>query len=81
MAGLSDAFKSGGGIAGIADGGVVESGFRPDVANDSGAGVDSDSDGYISFQELMRAVNEFFDGTNNLTLQDLYDLNEYFFAQ
>ena len=44
-------------------------------------GVDSDSDGYISFQELMRAVNEFFDGTNNLTLQDLYDLNEYFFAQ
>ena len=43
--------------------------------------VDSDADGYISFQELMRAVNEFFDGTNNLTLQDLYDLNEYFFAQ
>ena len=43
--------------------------------------VDTDADGYISFQELMRAVNEFFDGTNNLTLQDLYDLNEYFFAQ
>ena len=43
--------------------------------------VDTDSDGYISFQELMKAVNEFFDEKNNLTLQDLYDLNEYFFAQ
>ncbi|MDI3526594.1 MAG: hypothetical protein PWR03_777 [Tenuifilum sp.] len=43
--------------------------------------VDIDSDGYISFQELTNAINDFFDGKNNLTLNDLYDLNEYFFAQ
>jgi hypothetical protein len=43
--------------------------------------VDTDSDGYISFQELTNAINDFFDGKNNLTLNDLYDLNEYFFAQ
>lgn len=43
--------------------------------------VDTDGDGYVSYQELMRAINDFFDGTNNFTLQDIYDLNEYFFSQ
>ncbi len=55
--------------------------FTPGKLPDRFKNIDTDSDGYISFHELIRAINDYFDGTNNLTLQDLYDMNEFFFTQ
>ncbi len=43
--------------------------------------LDTDSDGYISYQELLDAINNFFDFESELTAQDIYELNEFFFAQ
>jgi len=43
--------------------------------------VDVNNDGYISYDELMRAINEFFDGNSTLTPSDLRELNEFFFEQ
>lgn len=43
--------------------------------------LDTDGDGYISFEELIRAINIFFDGEYGLTVQDIYELNDFFFSQ
>ena len=34
LAGLGESFESGGDVDGVADGGVIEAGFRSDVADD-----------------------------------------------
>ena len=44
-------------------------------------GVDADGDGYISFDEVIRAVDDYFTGNNSFTPEDIYELNAYFFAQ
>ncbi|MFC2129552.1 hypothetical protein ACFLQX_02095 [Bacteroidota bacterium] len=43
--------------------------------------LDSDEDGYISFDELLNVVDDFFDLKVNLSLGELRELNEYFFSQ
>jgi len=43
--------------------------------------LDRDGDGYISFGELMNTIDDFFDGSSPFTVQDIYDINEFFFKQ
>lgn len=43
--------------------------------------LDKDKDDYISFDEMLDAIDDFFDGKLNLTSNDLYELNDFFFAQ
>ena len=43
--------------------------------------VDSDGDGYISFDELLKSIDNFFDFSSDLTSKDLYDLQDFFFDQ
>jgi hypothetical protein len=43
--------------------------------------VDADKDGYISFDEIMDEIDGFFDFKSNLTSEDIYELNNFFFAQ
>jgi Ca2+-binding EF-hand superfamily protein len=43
--------------------------------------LDQDGDGYISFDELLDAINEFFDFDSEFNTEDIYDLNNFFFAQ
>jgi hypothetical protein len=43
--------------------------------------VDNDADGYISFDEMMKAVDTFFDFESELTTDDIYELNDFFFSQ
>lgn len=43
--------------------------------------IDADTDGYISFDEMMQAVDTFFDFESDLTTDDIYELNDFFFSQ
>ena len=43
--------------------------------------IDKDQDGYISFEELLEAIDQYFDRQLRLTVQDIYELNNYFFRQ
>ncbi|GAB4446067.1 MAG: hypothetical protein Fur0028_00220 [Bacteroidales bacterium] len=43
--------------------------------------VDLNSDGFISIQEINIAIDKFFDMQTNLTIDDIYELNDYFFDQ
>ncbi|NJK93990.1 MAG: outer membrane beta-barrel protein [Bacteroidales bacterium] len=44
--------------------------------------LDKDMDGYISFDELLDAIDGFFDDSPVLkSPQDIYELNDFFFAQ
>lgn len=43
--------------------------------------LDTDGDQYISFDELLDAINEFFDFDSEFSTEDIYDLNNFFFAQ
>ncbi len=43
--------------------------------------VDFDGDGYVSFFELLQAIDDFFDYNSPLSSVDLQDLNDFFFAQ
>ncbi len=43
--------------------------------------LDVDGDGFISFEELIRAIDLFFDGKLDLTAEDIYELNDFFFSQ
>ncbi|MFC2152893.1 hypothetical protein ACFLSE_10245 [Bacteroidota bacterium] len=43
--------------------------------------LDRDSDDYISFDELLDAINGFFDFDSEFKTEDIYDLNNFFFAQ
>lgn len=43
--------------------------------------VDADQDGYLSFEEVIAAIDAYFDYKNNLTLPDLYELQDFFFSQ
>ena len=43
--------------------------------------VDADGDGYISFDEVIRTVDDYFTGNNNFSPDDIYELNAFFFAQ
>jgi opacity protein-like surface antigen len=44
--------------------------------------LDKNKDDYISFDELLDAIDEFFDDSPDLkTTKDIYELNDFFFAQ
>lgn len=43
--------------------------------------LDTDKDNYISFDELLKAINKFFDMESDLKTDDIYELNNFFFAQ
>ena len=43
--------------------------------------VDADADGYISFDELVKTINDFFDSSTSFTTKDIYELQDFFFEQ
>jgi hypothetical protein len=43
--------------------------------------LDSDGDGYISFDELLKVIDSYFDFKINLSLDELRQVNEFFFSQ
>lgn len=44
-------------------------------------GIDSDEDGTISFDELLKVIDDYFDFSVDLTLEELREVNEFFFSQ
>jgi hypothetical protein len=43
--------------------------------------VDTDNDQYISFDEMLKEIDRFFDYESKLTAGDIYELNSFFFSQ
>ncbi len=43
--------------------------------------LDSDEDGYISFEELLKTIDQYFDFQLELNLDELREVNEFFFSQ
>lgn len=43
--------------------------------------LDTDKDGYISFDELLKAIDEYFDFEVDLSIEELRQVNEFFFSQ
>jgi hypothetical protein len=43
--------------------------------------LDTDQDGYLSYEELLKSIDQYFDYQLDLNLEELRDLNEFFFSQ
>jgi len=43
--------------------------------------VDADGDGYISFDELLKSIDNFFDFSSDFSSKDIYELQDFFFEQ
>ena len=43
--------------------------------------LDADGDNYISLDEVSKAIDELFSMTSNLTVDEVYELTEFFFSQ
>ena len=43
--------------------------------------IDTDGDGYISFEELLKAIDNFFDFSSTLSSKDIFELQDFFFEQ
>ncbi len=43
--------------------------------------IDDDGDGEISYDELLNAIDRFFNGESDFNANDIYQLNDFFFAQ
>jgi len=43
--------------------------------------IDTDQDGYISFEEMLKEIDKFFDFQSTLKAEDIYELNSFFFSQ
>jgi hypothetical protein len=43
--------------------------------------IDTDKDAYISFDEMLREIDRYFDFQSKLSAPDIYELNNFFFAQ
>jgi hypothetical protein len=43
--------------------------------------VDKDNDGEISYSELLDAIDAYFNNESDFTANDIYELNDFFFAQ
>jgi hypothetical protein len=63
---------------------------KPDAYNRRGTGapipekfkpVDADKDNYISFDEMLKEIDRYFDFESELSAPDIYELNNFFFAQ
>ena len=55
--------------------------FEPGIIPEKFKGIDADNDGYISYGEMLREINKYFDGESKLQTADIYELNEFFFEQ
>jgi Ca2+-binding EF-hand superfamily protein len=55
--------------------------FTPGIIPDKFRKVDSDADGYISFQELLKTIDDYFDEKSTFKPEEIYELNDYFFTQ
>ena len=55
--------------------------YASGVIPDKFKSVDTDGDGYISFQELLKTIDDYFDEKTNLKPEDVYELNDFFFSQ
>ncbi len=43
--------------------------------------LDANEDGYISFEELLKTIDQYFDFQLDLSLDELREVNEFFFSQ
>jgi hypothetical protein len=43
--------------------------------------IDTDKDNYISFDEMLKEIDRYFDFESQLTAGDIYELNNFFFDQ
>ena len=43
--------------------------------------IDTDGDGYISFDEILNEIDNYFDFSSGLNSEDIYELNNFFFSQ
>jgi Ca2+-binding EF-hand superfamily protein len=43
--------------------------------------LDSNKDGYIAFEELLQAIDYYFDFKLDFKVEDIYELNNFFFEQ
>lgn len=43
--------------------------------------IDTDGDSYISFDEMMDEIDKFFDFESDLSSDEIYNLNDFFFSQ
>lgn len=43
--------------------------------------LDTDGDGYLSFDELLRGIDQYFDSQLDLDLEEIRQLNDFFFSQ
>jgi hypothetical protein len=43
--------------------------------------IDTDGDSYISFDELLKAIDNFFDFSSDFSSKDIYELQDFFFEQ
>jgi len=55
--------------------------FAPGVIPDKFKAVDLDGDGYISFTELLKTIDDYFDEKTTLKPDDVNELNSFFFSQ
>lgn len=55
--------------------------FTPGIIPDKFRKIDSDADGYISFQELLKTIDDYFDEKSTFKPEEIYELNDYFFTQ
>jgi len=67
----------------------VSSGWTSKYSNQQGQvkipekfrGVDGDNNGEISYDELLKAIDRYFNGDSDYNANDIYQLNDLFFAQ
>ncbi|MFW5944653.1 MAG: hypothetical protein ACOCTU_05280 [Bacteroidota bacterium] len=67
----------------------VSSGFSSEYSNVEGEleipdkfkSVDKDDDGDISYDELLQAIDDFFNDRSDFNANEIYELNDFFFAQ
>ncbi len=43
--------------------------------------LDTDKDNYISFDEMLKEIDRYFDFESQLNAADIYELNSFFFSQ
>lgn len=55
--------------------------YEPGVIPEKFKPVDLDGDRYISFDELLKIIADFFDEKNKFTTEDINELNSFFFTQ
>ncbi|SDC45969.1 hypothetical protein [Williamwhitmania taraxaci] len=55
--------------------------FEPGIVPEKFKTIDANSDGYVSYDEMLKEINKYFDGESKLQTADIYELNEFFFEQ